>query len=148
MDIPLKLYPTLPLPAEASSSRPCLSAVLVDLGHPCPRACRSEGEELGAQVRFARRRPLRDSRQYSALVVIDTTAYAGSVTRSKQLLRLINQCTNAPGIHVLKRRFGDAGHALAAAAPSPRELTFVRRDGPCPGCRRGATGTTSLAESS
>ncbi len=70
--------PRLPqVVADGSPSRPCLSAVLLDLGHACAGACRAAAEELVAEVWFARHGPVRSARRCSAVVVIDTTGYAG-----------------------------------------------------------------------
>lgn len=124
-------------PADVAAAQPCLAAVLRDLGHACAGVCRTAAEELGAQVWFARRRPAQGRRRATALVVVDTSAYVGSVSRSHQLLHQINDCAKADRILVMARRAGDAGLALAVAARSPHELSWERPDGPCEGCRRG-----------
>ena len=145
--VPLNPSPTLAREAcDAAELKPCLSVVLAELGHACPGSCRAVADELGAQVWFSWRPPTRDGHRDNALVVIDTNEYAGSVFRANQLLHQINNCTQAHGIRVVERRFGDTGLALAASAPWPRELTWVRRDGRCPGCRRSTKNTNFEAE--
>jgi hypothetical protein len=90
-----------------------LGSVLSRLGHDCPGACDAADTELGAPVWFVRSRVFGAGPGDAALVVLDSSDFGCSITRSRQLLRQINDCTRAHGIRVSERRVGDEGHALA-----------------------------------
>ena len=99
-----------PDPFDMSMS---LSAVLGRLGHDCPGTCDAADTELGAPVWFVRSRMNGAGPGDTALVVLDSSDFGCSITRSRQLLREINDCTRSHGIRVSERRVGDEGHALA-----------------------------------
>jgi hypothetical protein len=117
--------PQPPLGLDPFGATPSLTSVLTDLGHDCPGTCAVADTEFGAPVWFVRRRLNHQSTNDAALVVLDAMGYAGSLTRSRQLLREVNECTLRHGIRVSERRAGDAGHALAtvSALRSPRVRT-------------------------
>jgi hypothetical protein len=114
--------PHHPLGLDPFGVTPSLTSVLTDIGHDCPGTCAVADAELAAPVWFVRRRLNSQSTNDAALVVLDATGYVGSLTRSRQLLRDVNECTLRHGIRVSERRAGDAGHALAtvSALRSPR----------------------------
>jgi hypothetical protein len=119
MSVPLSSPP----PVEASSAAPGLISVLDHLGHACPGGCRSAAEELGARVWFTGRGASSLGSGHTAVVVIDTSGHGASIARSIELVRQVNACTHAHGIHVTRGRDGDEGHALATLNPANLELT-------------------------
>lgn len=112
-----------PPPFDATAVAPDLISVLDHLGHACSGDCLSASEELDARVWFTGRGASVPGTGHTAVVVIDTAGHAGSVARSIALVRQVNACTHAHGIHVTRRRDGDAGHALATLNPANLELT-------------------------
>jgi hypothetical protein len=108
--------PQPPLGLDPFGAAPSLTSVLTDLGHDCPGTCAVADAELGAPVWFVRRRLNHQSTNDAALVVLDATGYTGSLTRSRRLLREVNECTLRHGIRVSERRADDAGHALATVS--------------------------------
>lgn len=110
------LLPTADRPASSGTG---LAQELALLGHRCAGRCISAVDELNARVYFTRRRAIADGRPAFVLVVVDKRQYHGPWLRSIQLLRQINGCTTADGIHVSARRSGDHGHAIAALQPPP-----------------------------
>jgi hypothetical protein len=90
-----------------------LPSVLRRLGHDCTGTCVDADAELGAPVWFVRSRMHTTGVSDAAMVVLDSSDFSCSITRSRQLLREINDCTRAHSIKVSERRVGDAGHALA-----------------------------------
>jgi len=54
--------------------------------------------------------------------VIDAGDFEGSVDRSRDLMRSINDCLRPDGIRVSERRIDDAGFALAVVRPTLRPV--------------------------
>jgi len=100
---------------------PALTSVLAELGHDCTGTCTDAAAELGAEFWFVRRSPSRTGRGAPALVVVDASGYDGSIERSRQLMRAINECLRPDGIRMSERRIDDSGFALAALRPLPHE---------------------------
>ncbi len=67
-------------PRHASELKSALPAVLAEFGHRCPGTCQAAAEGLDANVWFTRRNPMGDVCRNFALVVIDTTPFAGPLT--------------------------------------------------------------------
>ena len=103
-------------------SSPTLACVLAGPGHGCPGLCAAAADELGAQPWFVRRRPTLEVHGPATLVVIDAGDFEGSVDRSRDLMRSINDCLRPDGIRVGERRIDDAGFALAVVRPPPRPV--------------------------
>ncbi len=111
---------------DAKLPAPALTSVLADLGHDCPGACTTATAELGAQLWFIGRGPARTGRCSAALVVVDASAYDGSVVRYRQLMRTINDCLWPDGIRMSQRRLDDSGLALAMVRPVPPDAVDSR----------------------
>jgi hypothetical protein len=95
---------------------PSLGPVLEGLGHTCSGSCGQAADELSAKVWFIRRRLPRAGRTDSTLVVLDASDYEGPMSRSRDLMRTVNDCVRDDGIRVTERRIDDSGRALASVS--------------------------------
>ncbi len=113
----MTITPTPIVAPAVRPSSPALGPVLAGLGHDCSGRCGAAADELGARVWFVRRRASGLGRTESTLVVLDAAEYDGPLSRSRQLMRDVNDCVRGDGIRVTERRIDDSGHALASVSP-------------------------------